>query len=322
MLGHTCLELCQAPRDGLPHLCSGSRGHSGAGRTADILALGLSLLHPCFMPPLLALPLRAWRPYTEGSPTPVSCAGDCTINPGPRWSCVPFQGLPSLWGPSSPSQQLLPTGEHLRVCPQGYTCCTSEMEEKLANRSRAELEAALLDSGRALQTTFATQLQSFDGEQAPGLGGTWARGQLSGRGRSRRLCTSLFVHPVVCTAVHVSVWGDQAQPLSGDLLALEVPPCHQQTGTGLAPPTGGAEPGQGTEAGPALLWEQEVVGAPGVAFLSPGQRLGGWETLTRSHTRSRQRASAQDNMELAGMTMPTVVTSGERGGSGRGAPRK
>ncbi|KAB1278901.1 Glypican-1, partial [Camelus dromedarius] len=57
----------------------------------------------------------------------------------------------------------LPTGEHLRICPQGYTCCTSEMEENLANRSRAELEAALLDSGRALQTTLATQLRGFDG---------------------------------------------------------------------------------------------------------------------------------------------------------------
>lgn len=54
------------------------------------------------------------------------------------------------------------SGEHLRICPQGYTCCTSEMEEKLANRSRAELEAALLDSGRALQTTLAAQLRAFD----------------------------------------------------------------------------------------------------------------------------------------------------------------
>ncbi|EPY88244.1 glypican-1 precursor [Camelus ferus] len=67
-------------------------------------------------------------------------------------------------------------GEHLRICPQGYTCCTSEMEENLANRSRAELEAALLDSGRALQTTLATQLRGFDvttlkPSQLPGQGG-------------------------------------------------------------------------------------------------------------------------------------------------------
>ncbi|KAG8508268.1 Glypican-1, partial [Galemys pyrenaicus] len=54
------------------------------------------------------------------------------------------------------------SGEHLRICPQGYTCCTSAMEENLANRSQAELEAALLDSGRTLQATLATQLRAFD----------------------------------------------------------------------------------------------------------------------------------------------------------------
>lgn len=54
------------------------------------------------------------------------------------------------------------SGEHLRICPQGYTCCTSEMEENLANRSRAELETALLDSSRTLQATLAAQLRSFD----------------------------------------------------------------------------------------------------------------------------------------------------------------
>uniref|UniRef100_A0A2K6K1G1 Glypican-1 n=1 Tax=Rhinopithecus bieti TaxID=61621 RepID=A0A2K6K1G1_RHIBE len=54
------------------------------------------------------------------------------------------------------------SGEHLRICPQGYTCCTSEMEENLANRSRAELETALRDSSRVLQAMLATQLRSFD----------------------------------------------------------------------------------------------------------------------------------------------------------------
>uniref|UniRef100_A0A8C7WYM0 Glypican 6a n=1 Tax=Oryzias sinensis TaxID=183150 RepID=A0A8C7WYM0_9TELE len=32
------------------------------------------------------------------------------------------------------------SGEHLRVCPQGYTCCTSEMEEKLNQQSKLEFE--------------------------------------------------------------------------------------------------------------------------------------------------------------------------------------
>ncbi|ELR52241.1 Glypican-1, partial [Bos mutus] len=61
-----------------------------------------------------------------------------------------------------PSRQPLPTGEHLRICPQGYTCCTSEMEENLANRSRAELETALLEGSRALQATLAAQQRGFD----------------------------------------------------------------------------------------------------------------------------------------------------------------
>nr|XP_026237980.1 glypican-1 [Urocitellus parryii] len=55
------------------------------------------------------------------------------------------------------------SGEHLRICPQGYTCCTSEMEENLANRSHTELETALRDSSRALQATLATQLHGIDG---------------------------------------------------------------------------------------------------------------------------------------------------------------
>ncbi|XP_052048063.1 glypican-1 [Apodemus sylvaticus] len=54
------------------------------------------------------------------------------------------------------------SGEHLRICPQGYTCCTSEMEENLANHSRMELETALRDSSRALQATLATQLHGID----------------------------------------------------------------------------------------------------------------------------------------------------------------
>lgn len=66
---------------------------------------------------------------------------------------------------SSPHATLShPTGEHLRICPQGYTCCTSEMEENLANHSRMELETALRDSSRALQATLATQLHGIDGE--------------------------------------------------------------------------------------------------------------------------------------------------------------
>ncbi|MBW02467.1 Glypican-1, partial [Eschrichtius robustus] len=84
------------------------------------------------------------------------------------------------------AQCVLP-GEHLRICPQGYTCCTSEMEENLANRSRAELETALLDSGRALQATLAAQLRGFDGTGLalatswPGAGELSVRTEMGGQ---------------------------------------------------------------------------------------------------------------------------------------------
>lgn len=255
---------------------------------------------PALCPPPLALPQSAWRLACRGSPTPVSCAGACTTYPGSRRSRAPSQGLPraqappNLWAPPLPHASPSPTGEHLRICPQGYTCCTSEMEEKLANRSRAELETALLDSSRALQTTLAAQLQSFDGERAPRLGAprTLTPGELGARAPllarreqkaactqgpswrpgARELSAGALVCPAVCTAVHAHVWGDRAHPsvsLSEGTLLLSR--CLLVTGRqGQALPW----PGQGTEAGAVLLWGQEASGAPGVAFVSSGQLLG------------------------------------------------
>lgn len=49
------------------------------------------------------------------------------------------------------------------------------MEENLANRSRAELESALRDSSRTLQTMLATQLRGMDGKSGAGRGGQGAR---------------------------------------------------------------------------------------------------------------------------------------------------
>lgn len=68
----------------------------------------------------------------------------------------------------SPSFLLLPPylflGEHLRICPQGYTCCTSDMEDTLAMLSRREMEGLLKDAGRSLQTSLNGQYKAFDGE--------------------------------------------------------------------------------------------------------------------------------------------------------------
>lgn len=55
------------------------------------------------------------------------------------------------------------SGEHLRICPQGYTCCTSSMEDKLAMLSRKGMEGLLKDAGRALQASLTSQYKAFDG---------------------------------------------------------------------------------------------------------------------------------------------------------------
>ncbi|XP_068136824.1 glypican-1 [Hyperolius riggenbachi] len=54
------------------------------------------------------------------------------------------------------------SGEHLRICPQGYTCCTSEMEENFANISKLEFEGSLRDSSLSVQALLISQNRNFD----------------------------------------------------------------------------------------------------------------------------------------------------------------
>ncbi|KAI2650465.1 Glypican-1 [Labeo rohita] len=53
-------------------------------------------------------------------------------------------------------------GEHLRICPQGYTCCTSAMEETLSNLSRREFEGLVREAGRSIQASLNAQYRTFD----------------------------------------------------------------------------------------------------------------------------------------------------------------
>nr|XP_033814470.1 glypican-1 [Geotrypetes seraphini] len=55
------------------------------------------------------------------------------------------------------------SGEHLRICPQGYTCCTSEMEENFSNKSKVEFEAKLKEASRSVQVILTAQHKIFDG---------------------------------------------------------------------------------------------------------------------------------------------------------------
>lgn len=65
---------------------------------------------------------------------------------------------------SSPFLHLL--GEHLRICAQGYTCCTSDVEDNLAMLSRREMEGLLREAGRSLQTSLNGHYKAFDSEFA------------------------------------------------------------------------------------------------------------------------------------------------------------
>uniref|UniRef100_A0A493TI68 Uncharacterized protein n=1 Tax=Anas platyrhynchos platyrhynchos TaxID=8840 RepID=A0A493TI68_ANAPP len=54
-------------------------------------------------------------------------------------------------------------GEHLRICPQEYTCCTSEMEDKLSQQSKLEFENLVEETSHFVRTTFVSRHKKFDG---------------------------------------------------------------------------------------------------------------------------------------------------------------
>ncbi|KAJ8015108.1 hypothetical protein DPEC_G00022710 [Dallia pectoralis] len=53
-------------------------------------------------------------------------------------------------------------GAHLKVCPQGYSCCTLEMEEKLSQQSHSDLKAPVSQLSKDLQSTFKQRHSHFD----------------------------------------------------------------------------------------------------------------------------------------------------------------
>uniref|UniRef100_A0A3P9PG34 Glypican 2 n=1 Tax=Poecilia reticulata TaxID=8081 RepID=A0A3P9PG34_POERE len=55
------------------------------------------------------------------------------------------------------------SGEHLRLCPQDYTCCSSQMEETLSLQSERDFLKAIEDNSQFLLTTFTQRHRRFDG---------------------------------------------------------------------------------------------------------------------------------------------------------------
>lgn len=59
---------------------------------------------------------------------------------------------------------LLYLGEHLRICPQEYTCCSSEIEERLTWDTEATFRGLVEENGSFLVHTLASRHRTFDGE--------------------------------------------------------------------------------------------------------------------------------------------------------------
>lgn len=59
---------------------------------------------------------------------------------------------------------LLCSGEHLRICPQEYTCCSSEIEQRLTWETEATFRGLVEESGSFLVHTLAARHRKFDGE--------------------------------------------------------------------------------------------------------------------------------------------------------------
>ncbi|KAM7321185.1 hypothetical protein ACRRTK_019277 [Alexandromys fortis] len=58
--------------------------------------------------------------------------------------------------------------EHLRICPQEYTCCTTEMEDKLSQQSKLEFENLVEETSHFVRTTFVSRHKKFDGQRHSG----------------------------------------------------------------------------------------------------------------------------------------------------------
>uniref|UniRef100_A0A8D2PC64 Glypican 4 n=1 Tax=Zosterops lateralis melanops TaxID=1220523 RepID=A0A8D2PC64_ZOSLA len=52
--------------------------------------------------------------------------------------------------------------DHLKVCSQGYTCCSQEMEEKYSQQSKHDFRNAVTELSNHLQNMFSSRYKKFD----------------------------------------------------------------------------------------------------------------------------------------------------------------
>ncbi|XP_069468933.1 glypican-4 [Ambystoma mexicanum] len=60
----------------------------------------------------------------------------------------------------APSQEI--NGDHLKVCPQGFTCCSQAMEEKYSQQSKHDFRNAVAEPCNHMQATFEYRYKKFD----------------------------------------------------------------------------------------------------------------------------------------------------------------
>ncbi|XP_067259739.1 glypican-6a isoform X1 [Chanodichthys erythropterus] len=88
----------------------------------------------------------------------LSCAGDVKSR-----SCSDVRQAFTTKGFSLhnvPLQEI--SGEHLRVCSQGYTCCTSDMEDRLGQQGKLDFENLVDESSHTIRTVFTSRHKKFD----------------------------------------------------------------------------------------------------------------------------------------------------------------
>uniref|UniRef100_A0A673MSW5 Glypican-6-like n=1 Tax=Sinocyclocheilus rhinocerous TaxID=307959 RepID=A0A673MSW5_9TELE len=59
-----------------------------------------------------------------------------------------------------PHQEI--SGDHLRVCSQGYTCCTSDMEDRLGQQNKLDFEKLVDENSHTIRTIFTSRHKKFD----------------------------------------------------------------------------------------------------------------------------------------------------------------
>ncbi|XP_053555238.1 glypican-4 [Bombina bombina] len=60
----------------------------------------------------------------------------------------------------APNQEI--NGDHLKVCPQGSTCCSQAMEERYSQQSKHDFKASVIEPCNNLQNIFASRYNKFD----------------------------------------------------------------------------------------------------------------------------------------------------------------